>query len=346
MDREEQILHEFAEALQFAETPEIIVNSFLSAVRSITGLDSISWIRDPHHDAPKYRPVAKHDRHGEARVACASGISEAGDQAEPLGLELVIRAGGRFQGRLRLMDSKGRKAEIPSATMMRLRTLSTLTASDLQRLEGKDDGGAWVPSIQARAPDGASGEDHGRCAGPEEEFHDGVPIVQDATFLNAVLPFAVGQAKRHGESIALLCVAIDRLDGIRELMGRQCADRTVGAVGRHVAAMIRGSDIVARIDDDRIIAVLPRADLDGACRVAEGICRRVGTSCVQPLGLPSLTVSIGVAELPKCADTVYGLLDATDHALLEAQKSGRNRWISAGPRDDSVAGRQPGPTSP
>ena len=57
--------------------------------------------------------------------------------------------------------------------------------------------------------------------GQTDEDCPSLPVLQDATFLNAVLPFAVGQARRHGESLSLLCVAIDRLGGICELLGKR-----------------------------------------------------------------------------------------------------------------------------
>jgi len=162
-----------------------------------------------------------------------------------------------------------------------------------------------------------------------DEDHFSLPVLQDATFLNAVLPFAMGQARRHGDPLSLLCVAIDRLGGIRELLGRERAGRAVGTVGHQIAGMIRASDIVARIDDDRIIAVLPRAPLPDALRLARDICRMVESRCARLPELPPLTVSIGVAEFPSCATTVYALLDAADHALLAAQQAGHNRAVLA-----------------
>ena len=68
---------------------------------------------------------------------------------------------------------------------------------------------------------------------------------------------------------------VDRLGGIRELLGRDLASRVVRNVGSHIASMIRESDIVSRIEDDRIIAVLPRAQIHAGLRVAENIYRSV-----------------------------------------------------------------------
>jgi len=93
--------------------------------------------------------------------------------------------------------------------------------------------------------------------------------------------------------------------------------------------MIRDSDIVARLDDDRIIVVLPRALIRDAWKLACKICRTVETTPTLLPELPVLTVSIGVAEFPTCANDVYTLLDAADHALSMARNQGRNQAVAA-----------------
>ncbi len=162
-----------------------------------------------------------------------------------------------------------------------------------------------------------------------KENHSVAVVLQDATFLHAVLPFALGLSRRHGEALSLLCVAIDRLSGIHKLLGRDSADRAVRNVGAHIAAMIRDSDIVARLDDDRIIVVLPRAMIPDAWKLAGDICRTVETTPGLLPELPVLTVSIGVAEFPACADNIYALLDAADHALSMARNQGHNQAVAA-----------------
>ena len=97
----------------------------------------------------------------------------------------------------------------------------------------------------------------------------GTAKLHDATFLNAVLPFALAQARRHNEPLSLLCVAIDRLSGIQELLGRHTADHLVQSVASTVASLLRGSDIIAQLYDDRVVAVLPRAPGGGALHVAQ-----------------------------------------------------------------------------
>ena len=111
----------------------------------------------------------------------------------------------------------------------------------------------------------------------------------------------LSQARRHNEALSLICVEIDRLVGIQELMGCAVADRLVQSVGETVAVLIRSSDIVARLDDDRIVAVLPRAPRGGALDVAQKICEAVAEKTHVGYEMGKITASIGIATFPTCA---------------------------------------------
>jgi len=253
-------------------------------------------------------------------------------------LVLELRAGMRSYGWLLVQLPKDGSVAISPTTLERLRTLCTLAALALRQhdrptasaarttLEAQED--SFVDATQSALGLDASAEldNHSSIAWGNQSLR--API-QDATFLNAVLPFAVGQARRHNEPISLLCVSVDRLSGIHELLGKHRADQAVHNVAVHIAGMIRETDIVARLDDDRIVVVLPRARIVDAVRIGQKICRTIETSSNVLPELPALTVSIGTAEYPSCADNFYALLDAADHALTKAVAQGRNRAAAA-----------------
>ena len=71
--------------------------------------------------------------------------------------------------------------------------------------------------------------------------------------------------------------------------------------------------------------------------VAEKICRTVQAKRPPDCQTPSVTVSIGVAAFPSCADNVYSLFDAADEALAWAQKNGRSQAVLAHPRPMAAA---------
>ncbi len=221
-------------------------------------------------------------------------------------------------------------------TVRRLTTLCTVAACALDRL-GQH--AAWPEQHDpAEASDHANAEmiTGGALSG---KIREAASALHDATFLNAVLPFALSQARRHVEPLSLLCVAIDRLAGIQELLGHGTADHLVRSVAGTVASLIRASDIIARLDDDRIVAVLPRAPGGGALHVAENICQAVAAKGRADCAISNLTVSIGVAAFPAAADNVFSLFDAADEALARAQGSGRNRACLAPRRTAAAAVR-------
>jgi diguanylate cyclase (GGDEF)-like protein len=222
----------------------------------------------------------------------------------------------------------------------RLETLGVMAACALDRLDARARA-AEAGRLATKAGEAAAPPDGDDGAAEETDlgYYPSASAVHDATFLNAVFPFALSQARRHGEPLSVLCAAIDRLGGIRDLLGADQVDRTVEYTGRKIATLIRASDIVARLDDDRIMVLLPRAELDDALAVARKLCHAVAENASLLSDAPMLTLSIGVASYPSCATNLYELLEASDAALSEAQGRGRNRAAAA---PALVAGRGPG----
>jgi len=76
-------------------------------------------------------------------------------------------------------------------------------------------------------------------------------------------------------------------------------------------------------------AVLPRAAIQDAAKIALKLCEDVKRN---PENLPEVggvTLSIGVAEFPACAENVFALFDAADDALGEAKRRGRDQAHAA-----------------
>ena len=261
-----------------------------------------------------------------------SGERPADRWARPSGqavLEVPLRCGASVCGRLRLRSRSGGRSPLRSQTIQRLTTLCTMAASAMECLGNHAE---WPRDDDLEHPGGAPSAPPARnAAQTAPPLHPSI-LLHDATFLNAVLPFALNQARRHREPLSLLCVAIDRQRGVQELLGRAEVDRLIRHVGEITGSLIRTSDIVARLDDDRVVAVLPRAPRGGALHVAENICRAVAEKSPADCNTPNLTVSIGVATFPSCADNVYSLFDAADEALAWAQNHGRNQAVLAPPR--------------
>jgi diguanylate cyclase (GGDEF)-like protein len=149
------------------------------------------------------------------------------------------------------------------------------------------------------------------------------------------------RALRDQASLAVLMIDIDHFkaynDRYGHLQGDDCLVQIAGTLARTVN---RPADFVARYGGEEFVAVLPDTDARGAALVADRVRQRIEslgmTHEVSPVA-PVVTVSVGFAAVvPTGSLGVTDLLGASDRALYEAKRNGRNRIdgeaVSAVPR--------------
>jgi diguanylate cyclase (GGDEF)-like protein len=150
-------------------------------------------------------------------------------------------------------------------------------------------------------------------------------MFRDAPFLRAFLPYALAQARRRHEPLSLFYASVDRLAAIRELHGPEIAAAAVDRVAETMVLALRASDVVARLDDGRLIAVLPCSDHKDAPAIAEAVRAAIASRGAASRTMPVLTASIGVASYPHNALDLVSLNLAASAALTHARSLGRNR---------------------
>ncbi len=239
-------------------------------------------------------------------------------------VDVPLRTAGGARDRLRIYHPAWGLSRISSRKFKRIRLLCELSTRARESLRPRADC-PWEESTALWRDESRRLADWTHEQEPTEPAAAQSPMIRDATFLSAILPFAIAQAKRHREPLSIACVAIDRLGGVRNLLGRQAADQAITMVGEIAASMIRTSDIVCRLDDDRILVVLPRAAGEDAVHISQSIRRAIAARPSANETGVGLTVSIGVASYPTCANNVFALFDAVDEALDRAQKQGRDQ---------------------
>jgi diguanylate cyclase (GGDEF)-like protein len=260
----------------------------------------------------------------------ADALASTGDAGrdEPNFVECPVRCGAADHGFFRayLSGSSARRAA-RTTMQQRFDMACTLAACALESARRHAEWG-YGHMEDGEPSERLQGDADAKARAPQQRRG----VVRDATFLNAVLPFALEQSRRHGEPVSLVCVKLDRLGAIRDLLGSPLADRLVHELGEIVGSLVRASDLVARLDDDRIVALLVRARGEGAMKVARSIGRAVADAGLGSPRLPGTSVSIGVAEFPAVARDAASLLDAADEAMSMARVSGSDSPILARPR--------------
>lgn len=307
-------IHEFADLITTAVDPETVEAALVRLAAEVSGACRVELVldRDRDEQAPADPRLVAVWPDGPNAVLTPR-------QLEALGYPLCLglRCGDHYQMTLRLHARPGtlRGGCWPPPVMRRLTTICSMAAA---------------------AERGLLASQRGRIEAPVEA----TAAVRDATFLNAVLPYAMAQAARHREPITVLCLEVDDLPGLARAHGDEAVDLAVGRVAESVAQTLRGSDVVARLDDDRVFVLLPNAGTADALKVADVVRRAIAGACQPTAGLPLLTVSMGAACYPSDAREMLPLLHAADEAMTRARAGGPDRtataFLTPAPRPDTA----------
>jgi diguanylate cyclase (GGDEF)-like protein len=134
--------------------------------------------------------------------------------------------------------------------------------------------------------------------------------------------------RRYGVPCALLMLDIDHMKRVNDTHGHPAGDRVIRFIADVLAELSRDNDTAARIGGEEFALLLAGTDGAKASVVAERVRLAVAEHPLTEVG--SVTVSLGVAACPSNALTERELFSASDAALYQAKRAGRNRGVLAG----------------
>ena len=150
----------------------------------------------------------------------------------------------------------------------------------------------------------------------------------------------IARAMRAGESVALLLADVDHFKRVNDTYGHLAGDEVLRGLAAELRQQVRGSDVVGRFGGEEFVVLLPRADADEACKIAERLRHRASVMGVYADGVAlNVTISIGVAMLGAHGQDLFELLAAADLALYRAKDEGRDQVCVYAPDDASRLGR-------
>lgn len=148
------------------------------------------------------------------------------------------------------------------------------------------------------------------------------------------------RAMRRGDSLALLMLDVDHFKSYNDRFGHPAGDACLRRIAQTILAIAhRSSDLLARYGGEEFSFLLPNTKLEDAARIAENIRLRIETMHLDQEGASehAISISIGCAALAPVSDlTAELLIAASDQALYQAKRNGRNRVEVAATRSTLV----------
>jgi len=160
--------------------------------------------------------------------------------------------------------------------------------------------------------------------------HDQLTGLPNRALFIETLDRFLSRAQRHGESFALLYVDIDGFKQVNDGHGHHAGDMLLQAFSQRLRAALRGEDVVARLGGDEFGVLLGKAsDADAIQQKCVDLCEMLRAPYRLTVNGHALTAhvgaSIGAAIAIRHGGTRDELVQAADHAMYEAKRSGKNQ---------------------
>ena len=167
---------------------------------------------------------------------------------------------------------------------------------------------------------------------------DGLTGLFNHRHFQGILKNEIDRYRRHEQvGLGLLILDIDHFKKFNDTYGHQVGDEVLKTVARTIRRTVRTIDSVARYGGEEMAVILPLTNNEGGSLVAEKIRSNIENQTLPVEGRKvNITVSIGVASFPDCADTQPSLIQAADEAMYRAKENGRNQVQVAEPRTSEV----------
>jgi len=139
----------------------------------------------------------------------------------------------------------------------------------------------------------------------------------------------LAQRRRAGDALGVLMVDIDRFKALNDRHGHATGDAVLRAVAGAIVAAVREDDVPARFGGEEFVVLLRNPDPRVAVEIGERIRAAVRGLDLRRLGVPAVSVSIGVAVADTPDAAIDALIDIADRALYRAKRAGRDRVVAA-----------------
>ena len=158
---------------------------------------------------------------------------------------------------------------------------------------------------------------------------DGLTQVFNKRYFIESLEREIARSKRYQRDLSLIMFDIDHFKQINDTFGHLAGDQALKDLASLVKARTRSEEIVARYGGEEFTILIPETGIHGAILLAEHLRHIVESHKFIFEGeIIPLTVSFGVASITGKRWDSVAFIKATDEALYQAKRMGRNQVCS------------------
>jgi diguanylate cyclase len=155
--------------------------------------------------------------------------------------------------------------------------------------------------------------------------HDALTSLPNRSHFNSRVDQEISKLA-DGESLAMLCLDLDRFKEVNDLFGHAAGDTVLQEVASRVTTVLGERHMMARLGGDEFAILMPGVKNPAAAgRLAEAILEALHAPSDAP-ETNGISTSIGIAICPDDAADRESLLSHADTALYRAKTDGRNTY--------------------
>ncbi|MBV9628598.1 MAG: diguanylate cyclase [Xanthobacteraceae bacterium] len=156
--------------------------------------------------------------------------------------------------------------------------------------------------------------------------HDQLTGLFNRYYLLETLERELARASRLQVSVAVAILDIDHFKDYNDHFGHEAGDEVLRTTAAMLKDAVRSTDIVCRYGGEEFLIVFLDSAAVTAIPRVDQICQDIRQRVYLYRGsaMPSVTMSVGVAEFPQHGRSVDALIRAADRALYAAKKAGRD----------------------
>ncbi|MGA9046492.1 diguanylate cyclase [Sulfuricurvum sp.] len=162
----------------------------------------------------------------------------------------------------------------------------------------------------------------------DSSLRDGATRLYNRRFLEEFIDKSAEQALRSHTSYAVLMIDIDFFKMVNDTYGHDAGDTVIKALAEILQITVRKADLPIRYGGEEFLVLLHNTTPEGAVQVGEKIRTRFNEKKFQfGSDVVQKTLSIGIANFPSDAESIWKVIKFADLALYEGKHTGRNRVI-------------------